>query len=60
MNVHIALTAAQEGATVANHTEVLDLLSTGTRGQSDYKIVGAKVRDVFTGETYEIKAKQVG
>jgi len=44
MNVHIALTAAQEGATVANHTEVLSLLTVGKIGEKDYKVVGAKVR----------------
>lgn len=59
MNVHIALTASQEGATVANHTEVVDLLTEGTYGAPDYKVVGAEVRDAFTGETYKVRARQV-
>jgi hypothetical protein len=37
----------------------MSLLTTGTHGSPDYKITGAKVRDVFTNEVYDIKAKQV-
>ncbi|EKX53383.1 hypothetical protein GUITHDRAFT_84416 [Guillardia theta CCMP2712] len=59
MNLYIALTAAQAGAQVMNHTEVLGLNSVGKPGDENYKITGAKVRDVFTGQTYDIKAKQV-
>lgn len=31
----------------------------GKLGSDDYAITGAKVKDRFTGETWEIKAKQV-
>ena len=59
MNLYIALTAAQSGASVLNHTEVLKLNTVGKLGNADYKVVGAQVRDVFTGATWDIKAKQV-
>mmetsp|Transcript_85668 Transcript_85668/g.228414 ORF Transcript_85668/g.228414 Transcript_85668/m.228414 type:complete len:663 (-) Transcript_85668:20-2008(-) len=59
MNLSIALTAAQSGATVVNHTEVLNLLTTGTLGSDDYKVVGARVKDSITGEKWDIRAKQV-
>jgi glycerol-3-phosphate dehydrogenase len=59
MNLCIALTAIQAGAAVQNHTEVLSLLTKGTPGAPDYKVCGAKVRDVVSGEVYDIRAKQV-
>ncbi len=59
MNLYIALTAAQSGASVLNHTEVVKLNTVGKLGEQDYKVVGAQVRDVFTGEKWDIKAKQV-
>ena len=42
-----------------NHTDVLALTTRGKPGAPDYKITGAKVKDAFTGEVYEIRAKQV-
>ncbi len=60
MNVHIALTAAQYGACTTNHTAVEKLLTVGgAPGSADYKVVGATVRDTLTGETYDVRAKQV-
>ena len=59
MNLQIALTAAQAGASLLNHTTVTKLLTTGKLGQDDYKVVGAKVMDNFTGASWDIKAKQV-
>jgi len=59
MNLYIALTAAQSGASVLNHTEVLKLITVGKLGEADYKVVGAKVRDMFTDARWDIKAKQV-
>lgn len=58
MNIAIALTAVHHGATVANHVEVVSLLkkpdATGKQ-----VVAGARVRDVFTGEEWNIKAKGV-
>ena len=48
MCLAIALTATRMGATIANHTEVLEL----TKGQDSAGkqiLTGAKVRDRFTG-----------
>ncbi|KAG8464660.1 hypothetical protein KFE25_010028 [Diacronema lutheri] len=59
MNLCIALTAIQAGTAVQNHTEVLNLLTRGTPGSPDYKVCGAKVRDVLTDEVYDVRAKQV-
>jgi glycerol-3-phosphate dehydrogenase len=53
MNVALALTAAREGAAVANHLEVTGLLKAGGT------LRGAAVRDALTGETWEITAKVV-
>lgn len=52
MNVALALTAAQNGATIANHCEVVQLVK-----NKDGHIKGAKVRDCLTGDEWEIKAK---
>lgn len=59
MNLHIALTAINAGAMAQNHTEVLSLLTSGTKGSKDYKVTGAQVRDMITGEEYSVRAKQV-
>jgi glycerol-3-phosphate dehydrogenase len=53
MNVALALTAAEEGAAVANHVEVTGLLKEGGR------VRGAAVRDTLTGNRWEIPAKVV-
>ncbi len=53
MNVALALTAAQEGAAVANHLEVTGLLKEGGR------VRGAAVRDTLTDNQWNIHAKSV-
>jgi len=54
MNVAIALTAICNGAVIANHVEVLNLL------KDESGIVnGARVRDNLTGEEWNVKAKGV-
>ena len=53
MNVSLALTAAHEGAAVANHLEVTKLLKDGGR------VAGASVRDTLSGETWDVRAKVV-
>lgn len=49
----IARTAAGYGASLATSARVEDLLREGTR------VVGAKVTDLESGETFEVKAKHV-
>ena len=53
MNVAIALTAAEQGADVANHVEVTGLF------KEDGEVRGANVRDHLTDETWTIHAKVV-
>ncbi len=48
------VTAAEEGATVANYTEMTDVI-TNAAGVA----TGVKCRDTISGETYEIKAKAI-
>lgn len=55
MAVAIACTSAATGATILNHAEVIDLL----REPSSGRIIGAKVRDVLTGDTFDVHAKVV-
>ncbi|KAJ3273409.1 mitochondrial glycerol-3-phosphate dehydrogenase [Terramyces sp. JEL0728] len=65
MNVAIALTAAQHGATIANHVEVVQLHKKprvtlkGQKGFGDEEICAATVRDTLTGETWTVKTKGV-
>lgn len=49
----VARTAAQYGAIVRNSTEVVSLITEADR------VVGAKIRDVETGETADVRAKVV-
>ncbi|HKY62427.1 MAG TPA: FAD-dependent oxidoreductase [bacterium] len=53
MNVTIAMTAIDQGATVLNHVEVVSL------SKEDGKLVGAKVRDRINGEEFEVKARLI-
>ena len=61
MNVAIVLTAAQQGAQVANHCRVTSLLTeearTGEKGTG--RVVGARVRDELTGDEWNIRAREV-
>lgn len=54
MNVGLATTAAANGAAVANHTKVVELLK-----NDEGKTIGAKMKDQLTGETYDVHAKVV-
>ncbi|NBX67754.1 MAG: FAD-dependent oxidoreductase [Proteobacteria bacterium] len=53
MNVSLALTASEQGATLANYVEVIQLL------KKDGKLVGALVQDKETGDSFPIKAKVI-
>ena len=53
MNVSIVLTAAEQGATVTNHTEITSLLKTSG------KVSGASIKDRLTGDSFEVNAKVV-
>lgn len=53
MNVAIALTAAEEGAAVANHAEVVELR------KEDGTVRGATVRDRLTDRRHEVRARVV-
>jgi glycerol-3-phosphate dehydrogenase len=53
VNVNLALTAAKYGAAVANHTEVVSII------KKDGKAIGAHMRDVFTGDEFDVIAKVV-
>ena len=49
MNIAIALTAARMGATVANHTEVVNLIK-GSDETGKEVVKGALLRDRITGK----------
>ena len=49
MNIAIALTAARMGATLANHTEVLDLIKFKNE-EGEEEVRGARLRDRMSGE----------
>ena len=53
MALSLALTAEQHGATITNHVAVSGLC------KREGKIVGAKLTDSLTGETWQLKAKGV-
>ena len=66
MNVALALTAAREGATVANHVEVVSLLKeqqtkTNEDGGTETKqmLCGARMRDTISGKEWETQARVV-
>ncbi|KAK6727353.1 hypothetical protein RB195_005195 [Necator americanus] len=54
MNLAIVLTAIRHGAKCVNHTKVERLLK-----DEDGKVVGAHVRDMITGNEWDIKAKSI-
>ncbi len=51
-NTYIALTAAEEGATVANYVEMIDIIK-----NDDGKAIGVKAKDNLTGDEFDIHAK---
>jgi glycerol-3-phosphate dehydrogenase len=53
MALSLALTAAQQGAIIANHVAVSGLI------KDDGQISGAELRDSLSGETWELHAKGV-
>lgn len=53
MNVGLATTAAAQGAAVANYVKVLDLV------KEDGQVVGARVQDTRSDETFTVRAKTV-
>eukprot|EP01097_Dermamoeba_algensis_P005887 TRINITY_DN3704_c0_g1_i1.p1 TRINITY_DN3704_c0_g1~~TRINITY_DN3704_c0_g1_i1.p1 ORF type:complete len:709 (-),score=180.95 TRINITY_DN3704_c0_g1_i1:1367-3493(-) len=58
MNVALALTAAQYGASIANYTEVVSLVK--KKGENGRTVnCGAIVKDTLTGNTFEVKAKGI-
>ncbi|KAF8644997.1 hypothetical protein AX16_008152 [Volvariella volvacea WC 439] len=54
MNIALIMTAVKHGAVVANYCEVTSL-----KKDENGKIVGAKVRDALSGESWNVKAKGV-
>ena len=54
-NLAIALTAAEEGAAIANHTEMIQVLY----DEHDGKANGVRVRDHMTSDEYDIHAKSI-
>jgi glycerol-3-phosphate dehydrogenase len=56
-NLSIAQTAAMEGATIANYTEVISFLHES--GDRSKRVIGAKVRDTTTGDEFEVRAKSI-
>ena len=65
-NLAIAQTAAMEGAMIANYCEVVNLLrqedsdaKAQSKGKKAGKVVGAVVKDVLSGKTFNVKAKTI-
>ncbi len=51
-NTYIALTAAEEGATVSNYVEMIDVIK-----NDEGKVLGVKARDNISGKEMDIFAK---
>lgn len=56
MNLAVALTAARQGATVVNHTEVTGLLKKKDETGKEV-LCGVKVKDTITNKQWEVKGK---
>mmetsp|Transcript_51209 Transcript_51209/g.76503 ORF Transcript_51209/g.76503 Transcript_51209/m.76503 type:complete len:667 (-) Transcript_51209:446-2446(-) len=56
-NTCIALTAAEEGAMIANHVEMIGLITDNNNNKK--KAIGIKCRDNLSGEEFEIMAKAI-
>ncbi len=54
-NVAIAMTAAEKGATIANYVEMVDTIKNPSTG----KVIGVHAVDRMTGNSFEIRAKNV-
>lgn len=59
MCLAIALSAAREGATVANYTEVTGLIKEKPADSDNEVVRGVQVVDRMTGEAFELRAKCV-
>lgn len=58
VNLALALTALQQGATVVNYVEVIGFIKKNRGGVDDPpQIVGARLLDRATGEEFEVRAK---
>ncbi len=58
MNIALALTAVHHGAVMANHTEVTKVYKKpSARHGGKERICGARVRDMLTGEEWDVKCK---
>ena len=58
MSLAIALTAAREGATIANHVTVVGLLK--KKGDDGKEVIGGvRLKDSLSGAEWEVKAKSV-
>lgn len=55
MALAVACTAREQGATVLNHTEVVELIHDESSGQA----IGAKIRDTLTGKVVDAYAKVI-
>lgn len=55
MALAVACTAREEGATVLNHAEVVELIHDESTG----KAIGARVRDTLSGKVVDTYAKVV-
>ncbi|GBG28289.1 Glycerol-3-phosphate dehydrogenase, mitochondrial [Hondaea fermentalgiana] len=55
--VAMAMTAAEQGATVANHVNVVEMLKEDP--QDAQRVSGVRAMDNITGETFDIRAKKV-
>lgn len=51
--IGLAQTASANGATLLNHTKVIDF------NKENGQIIGAKVQDMITGETHSVRAKVI-
>ncbi len=56
MNIALAMTAKEHGASVCNHVEVIELMKEKQEGKAD-QICGAICRDTLTGDVFQVKAK---
>eukprot|EP00126_Sphaerothecum_destruens_P006579 Sdes_comp19428_c0_seq1m10800 len=59
MCVTLALTAIKEGAHLANYVEVIKLIKENDPATGESRVVGATVREQFSGDTWDIRAKVV-
>lgn len=59
MNLSLAMSAVRNGAKCVNHVEVVNLLFDSKKKDEPAKVNGARMRDMFTGDEWDVKAKCV-